>query len=129
MPIYLMDKTYKISTAGGVAAGRVVVAGSASGECAPPGAANAGAILGVTMHDQLTAGRSVTVRKAGIAEVVAASAISAGAPVNIHGATGKVKPITEAAGTKVNCLGFAENAAAVDGDLVEVFISIHERTA
>lgn len=129
MPIYLMDKTYRIMSTGGVAANRVVVQGSSPGECVLPGAANAGSVLGVTMHSQSGSGRNVSVRKAGIAEVVAGGAVSAGAPVNVHGTTGKVKAITEGQGTKVNCLGFAETPAASDGDIIEVFLSIHERTA
>ncbi len=128
MPIYLMDKAYRITTGGGVAANRVVVQGSAAGECILPGGANATSILGVTVHGQSTSGRNVSVRKAGIAEVVASGAILAGAPVNIHGTTGKVKAITEASGTKVNVIGFAETPASADGDVIEVFISIHQRT-
>ncbi len=128
MPIYLMDKAYKITTTGGVAARRVVVQDTTAGDCKLPAAANAGSILGVTVHDQLTQNRSVTVRKAGIAEVVAAGAIVVGSPVNIHGATGKVKALSEVTGTKIQCLGFAETAAAADGDVVEVFLCPHERT-
>lgn len=128
MPIYLMDKAYRITTSGGVAANRVVVQGSAAGECALPGAANATSILGVTVHGQSTSGRNVSVRKAGIAEVVASGAIGVGAAVNVHGTTGKVKAITELSGTKVNCLGFAETPASADGDVIEVFISMHQRT-
>ena len=71
MPIYLMDKAYRVGAEAGVAAHLVVVQGSATGECNLPGAANAGAILGVTMHSQSQQGRSVAVRKAGIAECVA----------------------------------------------------------
>ena len=129
MPIYLMDKAYRVTTAGGVGANRVLVQGGIAGECALPAAPNAGAILGVSMHTQTQQGRAVTVRKAGIAEVVAAGPIAAGVPVNVHGATGKVKAVNEAASTKVNCLGFAETAAAADGDIIEVFISLHERIA
>jgi hypothetical protein len=60
---------------------------------------------------------------------MAAGAISLGTPVNIAGTTGKVKAVSEAADTKVNCVGFAETAAADDGDVIEVFISLHERIA
>ncbi|MBX7247005.1 MAG: DUF2190 family protein [Candidatus Sumerlaeaceae bacterium] len=129
MPVYLMDKSYKVTTSGGVSANRVLVQGPSPGECAMPATANAAKILGVTVHNQPTLGRSVSVRKAGIAEVMAASSIAVGAPVNIHGTSGKVKTVNETAGTKVQCLGFAETAAAADGDIIEVFISIHERTA
>jgi hypothetical protein len=127
MPIYLMDKSYRVTNSGGVPANRVVVQGASAGECAMPGAANAPGILGVTVHSQTSNGRMVSVRKAGIAEVTAAGPIPAGSPVNIHGTTGKVKAVAELADTKVHCLGFAETAAAADGDIIEVFISIHQR--
>ena len=129
MPIYLMDKAYRITSPNGVAANRVVVQGDLPGECKLPDDANAEGILGVTMHSQTTPGRSVAVRKAGVAEVVAGGAIAVGAPVIISGTDGRVKAITETAGTAVNCLGFAETPALADGDIVEVFISMHQRIA
>jgi len=129
MAIYLMDKTYRINTTGGAASARVVVAGAATGQCALPAAANAGKILGVTVTSQPEIGRGISVRKAGIAEVVAAASIAPGSPVNIADATGRIKAVNESAGTKVQCLGFAETGATTAGDIVEVFISIHERTA
>jgi hypothetical protein len=55
--------------------------------------------------------------------------VSVGAPVNVAGNTGKVKAINETAGTAINCIGFAETAALADGDIIEVFISLHQRTA
>ncbi len=129
MSNYILDKAYSNTEAAGVGAYLVVVQGAAAGQAKLPTAANAGAILGVTVHSQSLAGANVAVRKAGIARVKAAGAIAVGAPVNIAGASGKVKAVSESTGTKVNCLGFAETAAAADGDLVEVFISLHERTA
>lgn len=129
MPIYLMDKSYRVAPGGGIPAHRVVVQGGAAGECKLPAAANAAAILGVTVHTQSVAGRSISVRKAGIAEVVASGAVTPGQPVNVHGNTGKVKSISESPGTKVNCLGFAETGSASDGDIIEVFLCPHERTA
>lgn len=129
MPIHVLDKTYKIVSPNGVGAGRVVVQGPLPGECTLPAAENAPGLLGITMHSQLSEGRAVTVRKAGIAEVVAAGAIPAGAPVIAAGSSGKVKQATASPGTKLNCLGFAETTAVTDGDIIEVFISIHERTA
>lgn len=129
MSSYILDKAYAIDEANGVGAYRAVVQGTDAGECKLPGAANAGAILGVTVHSQSRQGANVAVRKAGIARVAAAAAIGVGAPVNIAGATGKVKAIDETTGTKVQCLGFAETAAGADGDVIEVFLSMHERTA
>ena len=129
MPSYILDKAYKVTDANGVDANLVVVQGTNAGECALPGAANAGAILGVTMHSQSLQNKNVSVRKAGIASAVAAGAITVGAPVNIAGTSGKVKAIDETSGTKINCVGFAETAASADGDIIDVFLSLHERTA
>jgi hypothetical protein len=128
MPIYLMDKAYKIMSPGGVAANRVVVQGAVGGECLLPASDNAGGILGITVHSQASAGRSVSVRKAGIAEVAAGGPIVAGAPVIAAGSSGKVKAATGTPGTKLNCIGFAETPAHGDGDVIDVFLSIHERT-
>lgn len=127
MPVYLLDKAYKVTDSAGVDAYRVVVQGTNDAECALPSAANAGSILGVTTHSA-DDDHSVSVRKAGIASVMAGGVIAVGTAVNIHGTTGKVKAIDETAGTKVNCIGFAETAAAADGDIIDVFISIHQRT-
>jgi hypothetical protein len=128
MAIYLMDKSYRIATTGGTPSGRVVVAGSTAGQCAVPAAANAGKILGVAVTSQTELGRSLSVRKAGTAEVTAAGAIAVGDPVNIADDAGRVKTVNESSGIKVQCLGFAETPAATAGDMIEVFISIHERT-
>jgi hypothetical protein len=129
MAYYILDKAYQITDSGGVEAYRAVVQGTNAGEAAKPGAANAGSILGVTVHAQSNQNQNVAVRKAGIARVEAGGAISVGAPVNVNGTSGKVKAISESTGTAVSCLGFAETAASADGDIIEVFLSLHERTA
>ncbi len=129
MPSYILDKAYSIDESGGVDACVAVVQGTRTGDAKLPAAANSSKILGVTVHTQTLQGSNVAVRKAGIARVKAAGPIALGTPVNIAGPSGKVKAISEGAGTKVNCLGFAETAATGDGDIIEVFISLHERTA
>jgi hypothetical protein len=129
MSSYILDKAYAIDEAEGVGAYRAVVNGDDAGEAKLPAGANAGGILGVTVHGQSRQGGHVAVRKAGIARVTAAGAVALGAPVNIDGATGKIKAIDETQGTAIQCLGFAETPAGADGDVIEVFISIHERTA
>ena len=129
MSSYILDKAYAIDEANGVGAYRVVVQGTNPGEAKLPAAANAGSILGVSVHGQSRQGGHVAIRKAGIARVSAAGAISVGAPVNIANSSGQVKAINEAQGTRVQCLGFAETAAGASDDIIEVFISIHERTA
>jgi len=127
MSSYILDKAYSIDETNGVAAYRVVVQGTNAGEAKLPGGANAAKILGVTVHSQTAQGANVAVRKAGIARVTAAGAIAVGVPVNIAGTSGKVKAISEASGTHIPCLGFAETAASADGDIIDVFISLHER--
>lgn len=128
MPNYVLDKAYRVGTPTGVGAQRVVVHGPITGECQLPAAENAGGLAGVTVHAQATQGRAVTVRKLGIAEVVAAGPIALGSPVMAAGSNGKVKAATGAPGTRVNVLGFAESPATQDGDVIEVFLAIHERT-
>lgn len=127
MSHYILDKAYKIADATGVSAARVVVQGTNAGECKLPAAANAGAILGATVHSQSLQNQNVAVRKAGIARMTAAAAISLGDAVAIADTDGKVQAIPDGTGTQYNCVGFAETAASADGDIVEVFISLHER--
>ncbi len=127
MAHYILDKAYKATDAAGVEAYAVVVHGVNAGECRLPAAANDAKILGVTVHAQTLQNHSVSVRKAGIARVVAAGAIALGAPVNIAGATGRVQTVGPHASGKANCLGFAETAATAAGDIIEVFICLHER--
>ncbi|HBF33016.1 TPA: hypothetical protein DDW35_00495 [Candidatus Sumerlaeota bacterium] len=129
MSHYILDKAYKITDATGVSGALVVVQGTNPGDCKLPTTSNAGSILGVTVHAQPLQNLNVAIRKAGIARVTASGAIAVGAPVNIAGTSGKVKTISEATGTKVQCLGFAETASSADGDIIEVFIALHERTA
>ena len=128
MANYILDKAYEVTDTGGVSAYRVVVQGTNAGQCALPGAANADKILGATVHAQTLQGQNVAVRKAGIARVMAAGAITLGAAVNIAGTSGKVKAVNESSGTKVFIVGFAETAASADGDIIEVFLSFHQRT-
>ena len=127
MSNYILDKAYKITDASGVGANLVVVQDTNDGECALPGAANAAKILGVTTFAQSNQDKSVSLRKAGVARVVASGSISAGDPVNIAGTSGKIKTVNESGGTLVNCLGFAETSASADGDIIDVFLSVHQR--
>lgn len=128
MSSYILDKAYSTEDATGVGAYRVVVQGANAGEALLPAAANDASILGVTVHSQSRQGGHVAVRKAGIARVVAAGAIALGDAVNVADSAGQVKTVSEALGTLVNILGFAETAAAAAGDVIEVFISMHTRT-
>ncbi len=129
MTSYILDKAYAIDEPDGVPAYRVVVQGDNPGEAKLPAEANAGKILGGTVHSQGRAGGHVAVRKAGIARLTAAGPIDLGEPVNVAGTSGKVKAVDEESGTLIQCVGFAETSAGADGDLIEIFISLHERVA
>ena len=142
MSNYTMDKVYSITDINGIGAYLVVVQGPNAGECRLPYEANGDKILGVTVYSQSMHGGYVAVRKAGIARVVAEGKIELGEPVIVAGITGRViqcpKTRQEAIDkgffddsepmSKFNVLGFAEIAASADGDVIEVFISIHQRT-
>ncbi|MCX7047982.1 MAG: DUF2190 family protein [Candidatus Sumerlaeota bacterium] len=129
MSHYILDKAYTVMQSGGVSAFRVVAQGTNAGECVVPSGQNADHILGVTTHAQ-DQYRNVSIRKAGVARVEAAGVVAVGAPVNVADATGKVKAIAnETTNTKVKVLGFAETASTGDGDIIEVFIALHERIA
>jgi len=129
MGIYLMDKSYRITTSGGAGSAIAVVGGSAAGDCTLPVAANAAKVLGITTTSQSETNRAISVRKAGVAEATAAGPIAIGDPVNIADAQGRVKAVNEASGTRVHCIGFAESPASAAGDIIQVFLSIHEFTA
>jgi len=128
MAIHLLDKPYVVIDPP-VSAWCVVVHGSDNGVACSPACPNAGGILGVTIFSQDVEYAPVTVRKSGIARVRAAGPIQRGDPVNIAAASGKVKTVNEPPGTLVHCLGFAETSAKADEDVIEVFISIHDRLA
>lgn len=126
---YIFDKSYRTGSANIAARRAVVRATTATNTVTMPTGPNAGAIAGITMHTQNDAGRAVSVRKAGIAEVVAANAIAIGAPVMIADTNGRVKAVSETAGTKVEIVGYAETAATAAGDVIEILVAPHQRTA
>ncbi len=131
MSHYILDKAYRITDEKGVGANLVVVHGEHAGECVSPGELNARAILGITVHAQLLQNQRVAVRKAGVARVIAGSPIALGAPVICAGPSGKVMDacdlMSHADHKTLECIGFAETAATADGDVIEVFISLHQR--
>jgi len=132
MSNYILDKAYTVADEDGVGACIVVVAATNPGECTVPTTANASRVLGVTLFSQPNKGRAVTVRKAGIVRCMAAGRIDYGDPVIVADHYGKVCPeswlknkVREA--IRVNCIGFAETIALEAGDIVEVFLSLHQR--
>lgn len=124
MSAYILDKAYAIDENGGVPAYTVVVPGEKTGDARIAGSYNPPVVLGVTVHSQTLQGANVAVRKAGIARVIAADSIPVGVPVIVTPG-GKVARTSE--GEISNVLGFSETAAEKPGDVLEVFLAMHQR--
>lgn len=149
MSVYILNKAYSIDEQEGVGMYKCVVNGDNPGDCKlPPAGIHNKTFLGITTHSQQCRGTNVAVRKAGIAKVMASGKIRLGAPVMMAvDGSGKVVEIIEPAFNDqlhgawlvfnfldddqcmVECIGFAETPAEKDGDIIKVFISMHQRLA
>ena len=122
---YVLDKTYKITTAAGVTQYRAVVPGTNDGECKLPTAANQLA-WGITQEDQPNQNENVIVRKYGISRAYAASSITKGQYVEVADSTGALQAsnLTTVPGSATlhNVLGIAESSANA-GEVLFVFLS------
>lgn len=127
MAYYILDKAYTVNNEGSIGAYLAVVQGKNVGECNLPSLIKGETFLGITVHSQSQTGANVAVRKAGIARAIAADSITVGSPIMITD-QGRVCAICGADGEVVDCIGFAETSAEKAGDIVEVFISMHQRT-
>ena len=122
---YVLDKTYKITNAGGVAQYRAVVPGTNDGECQLPTGANQLA-WGITQEGQSNQNENVTVRKYGISRAYAAGAITKGEYVEVADSTGALQAadLTTVPGSADlhHIVGVAESSANA-GEVLFVFLS------
>ena len=122
---YVLDKTYKITSASGVTQYRAVVPGTNDGDCQLPTGANQLA-WGITQEDQPTQNENVVVRKYGISRAYAASTINKGQYVEVADATGALQAAdlttVPASATLHNIVGVAESSANA-GEVLFVFLS------
>ena len=122
---YVLDKTYKVTNAGGVGQYRAVVPGTNDGDCQLPTGSNQLA-WGITQEAQSSQNENVTVRKYGISRAYAASAITKGKYVEVADATGALRAadLTTVPGSATlhNVLGIAESSANA-GEVLFVFLS------
>ncbi len=81
-----------------------------------------GPVLGPLTNDPV-AGKAAAVQVAGVARVVAGAAFAIGDPIKSDAAGKAIKQTGEAAGTQVFVIGRALEAAAADGDQVEILIT------
>ena len=123
---YVLDKTYKITSANGVGKFLAVVPGTNDGECQLPSGANQ-VCFGITQESQSTQNENVVVRKYGISRAVANGVINKGDYVEIAGTSGNLQkadlaslPVTA---TLHHVIGIAESSAAALGDIFFVFLS------
>lgn len=125
---YVLDKTYKITSVGGVGKYLAVVPGTNDGDCQLPTAANQ-VSYGLTQESQPTQNENVIVRKYGISRAVANSAINKGDYVEVAGTTGNLQKANlttvPASATVHNVLGIAESSATALGQIFFVFLSPH----
>ena len=87
----------------------------------------ADAILGVRRKPVSAGGMSPSLRPASRASSPPADPV--GAPVCVADDEGRVMRCNPGIGEATPCLGFAETSAADAGDIVEVFIALHQRSA
>lgn len=139
MSAYILDKTYVAANEDGIGAYKCVVQGENPCECQLPSKGVdclKETCLGVTVHSQQYAGSNIAVRKAGIVKVQIAGPVGLGSPVMVcPDGSGRIVPIQEPYSLKrssdycmlVECLGFAETSGSMEGDIVEIFLSFHQR--
>lgn len=94
----ILDKAYKVEPETGLISNVVVVCGIYSGGCRYPDGANSPRVLGVTTGSGFP-NRYVSVRKSGIASIVAAEGIFRGDAVCVADDQGRIKSAAKASGT------------------------------
>ncbi len=92
MANYVLDRAYRVEETNGIERYRVVTFGARTDGCQYPSGENAGGVLGVSTHAQTREGKSLTVRRLGIALCETAGAVNVGDLVCVADNTGKIKP-------------------------------------
>lgn len=115
LPKFTPGSAVTFTTTADVTGGRLVDSGTTARSCTPAGADSA-KVLGVAAYDTVS-GDPVTVfpRPSGVHQLVASGAIAVGAKV-ISATAGKIATI----GAGANAIGIALEAAAADGDVIDV---------
>jgi hypothetical protein len=113
---YVLDKTYKVTTAGGVTKYRAVAPGTNDGDCKLPTAANQFA-FGLTQESQANQNENVAVRVYGISRAYANGTVNKGDPVEVASTAGDLRAATLTPGTAAvhHIVGYAETSATNGG--------------
>jgi len=122
---YVLDKTYKVVEAAGIAKFRAVVPGTNDGECKLPTAANQ-LSFGIAQETQSKQNENVVVRKYGISRAYAKGTVTKGDYLEVGDTAGGLRKADLAtvpgAATLHHILGIAETSAN-DGEICFVFLS------
>ena len=110
----------RLAEGGAIGAGLAVIPGTDNNQqCKLPTAAGERA-LGLTFAGGDAVGRPVTIVTDGQSKGIASAAIAVGDPLEVAGASGKLRKAAPTVGVNANVLGFAQTSAAADGDEFDV---------
>lgn len=123
---YIYDESFVADAA--VGAYRVVIAGETGDanakHCKLPTQDNA-TILGISQHATTASGDTVLVRRAGLTKLeVATGNVTYGVALRIHDAQGRADRQTAAWVSGDGVIGYAEEASAASGDVIECWLAI-----
>lgn len=123
---YVLDKTYRITSSGGVGRYLAVGIGANDGDCQLPTSASQLA-YGITQEAQPNQNENVIVRKYGISRAYANSPINKGDYVEVAGSSGYLQTANlttlPATATLHNVVGIAESSASASGQIFFVFLA------
>jgi hypothetical protein len=125
---YILDDSFVADSA--LAQYRIVVMGGSQGHAKYPAAEDAAKILGVTQHSTSASGDTVLVRRAGMAKIQVASAnVQIGHALRAYNIIGMADMQTAMWASGDGVLGYAEQASAASGDIVECWLAIRQLLA
>lgn len=123
---YVLDKTYQITSTGGVGTYLAVVPGANDGQCQLP-TASSQLCFGITQESQPNQNENVVVRKYGISRAYANGVVNKGDYVEIAGTNGYLQTANlttlPATATLHNIVGIAESSTTAAGQIFFVFLS------
>ncbi len=107
---------------------RLVIIGATDDAVIYPTGAEDTQLVGITLEDALS-GQPISVAVAGFAlcavDGTANGGIAYGASIAAHSALGLGENATGGSAGNVECIGFAEEASAADGDVISIRIQKH----
>lgn len=123
---YIYDESFIADAA--IGAYKAVIAGQDGdilGKHVKAPTQDAAGIIGITLHSTSASGDTVLIRRAGISKLEVASAnVTYGTPLRIHDVAGRADRQTGAWVSGDGVIGYAEEASAASGDVIECWLAI-----